>query len=578
MSDAHNRVADPVALSYAEAPIVIDDAEHYSWDEAADVIVVGYGGAGVSAALEARARGAQVLALDRFDGGGATTLSGGVVYAGGTRYQKQAGLEDNPDIMFRYLKMEIGDVVRDETLRRFCETSDENMQWLENHGVEFGSSVYTGKSIYPPAGYDIYFSGNEKVTSSAKVVPSFPRGHRVVGDKYTGHVFFNKLKESAARLGVEFRSHCRVTRLVVTGQNEVVGVEIATIDPASADYAEHQKMIKRFNTYQRFFASTTRKASQQIAAFEQRVSKKILVRARNGVIISTGSFAFNREMIKSYAPKYEDTVPLGTLGCDGSGIALGYSVGGDLGKMDSVTAWRSISPPYCFVKGMVVNRMGKRFVTEDAYVGRLGHELAQQPGCQAWLIIDKEIYREAFRSAITTKGIPIFEYSGPLHQLHNLIRCTRKASSIEALAKKCGIDPGGLAAAVQRYNDDVIKGEDSELGKGKDYLRQLKDGPYYALDISAGNRRNPLPAIPMGGLMVDEDTGHVLDREGNSIRGLYAAGRAAVGIPSGFYVSGSALADCVFSGRRAAAHAVSGVTASANAESGASEQSTGIAR
>src|SRR5690606_41087055 len=59
-------------------------------------------------------------------------------------------------------------LVRDETLRRFCDSSDDNMRWLESHGVQFGSSVYTGKSIYPPEGYDIYFSGNEKVTSSAR--------------------------------------------------------------------------------------------------------------------------------------------------------------------------------------------------------------------------------------------------------------------------------------------------------------------------------------------------------------------------------------------------------------------------
>ncbi|MFA5548975.1 MAG: FAD-binding protein [Porticoccaceae bacterium] len=556
MSEQPRGAADPVALSYAEQPLVIDDASQYPWDETTDLLVVGYGGAGVSAALEARERGAEVLAVDRFDGGGATTLSGGVVYAGGTRHQKAAGLEDSADTMYRYLKMEIGDVVRDETLRRFCDGSDDNMRWLESHGVQFGSSVYTGKSIYPPEGYDIYFSGNEKVTSSAKVVPAFPRGHRVVGDKYTGHVFFNTLKASADRLGVVFRGHARVTRLVVTPDNRVVGAEIAVIDPGTRAHGEHRRMIERFNRYQRFFASTTRRAARRIAEFEQRVSRRMLVRARNGVVLCTGSFAFNRDMVKAYAPKYEEAVPLGTLGCDGSGIALGHSVGGDLGKMDSVTAWRSISPPYCFVKGMVVNRDGRRFVTEDAYVGRLGHELAQQPGCQGWLIIDRALYREAFKSALTTKGIPFFEYSGPAHQLHNLLRCTRKAATIEGLAKKCGIDAAGLAATLARYNADAEKGEDAELGKIRDYLRPLAEGPYYALDISVGNTRNPLPSIPMGGLRVDEDTGNVIDRDGRRIEGLYAAGRAAVGVPSGFYVSGSALADCVFAGRRAAASAL----------------------
>src|SRR5690606_23066205 len=351
MSEHPRGLADPVALSYADKPLVIDDASQYPWDEATDLLVVGYGGAGVSAALEARGGGAEGRGIARFDGGGATTLSGGVVYAGGTRHQKAAGLEDSADTMYRYLKMEIGDVVRDETLRRFCDSSDDNMRWLESHGVQFGSSVYTGKSIYPPEGYDIYFSGNEKVTSSAKVVPAFPRGHRVVGDKYTGHVFFNTLKASADRLGVVFRGHARVTRLVVTPDNRVVGAEIAVIDPGTPAHGEHRRMIERFNRYQRFFASTTRRPARRIAEFE--------VRARNGVILVTGSFASDRDMVKAYAPRYEEAVPLGPLVCDGSGMALHHCAGGDLGKMDSVAAWRSISPPSCFVKGMVLNRDGR---------------------------------------------------------------------------------------------------------------------------------------------------------------------------------------------------------------------------
>ena len=92
--------------------------------QTADVVVVGYGAAGVCAALEARARGADVLAIDRFNGGGATQVSGGIIYAGGgTWVQRQAGVEDDADAMYAYLQAEIGDAVRPETLRRFVDTS-----------------------------------------------------------------------------------------------------------------------------------------------------------------------------------------------------------------------------------------------------------------------------------------------------------------------------------------------------------------------------------------------------------------------------------------------------------------------
>ena len=92
-------------------PLTVENPSHVRWDEPADVLVVGFGGAGVSAALQAREEGASVLVLERFQGGGATTISGGVYYAGGgTHIQKEAGVEDDPENMFEYLRQEVGEV------------------------------------------------------------------------------------------------------------------------------------------------------------------------------------------------------------------------------------------------------------------------------------------------------------------------------------------------------------------------------------------------------------------------------------------------------------------------------------
>ncbi|MFX8668498.1 FAD-dependent oxidoreductase, partial [Acinetobacter baumannii] len=80
--------------------------------------MVGFGAAGAAAAMAANSAGADVLVVDRFDGGGATARSGGVVYAGGgTRQQKALGYSDTPDAMFRYLRNETGDAVSEATLR-----------------------------------------------------------------------------------------------------------------------------------------------------------------------------------------------------------------------------------------------------------------------------------------------------------------------------------------------------------------------------------------------------------------------------------------------------------------------------
>ena len=83
------------------APLRLEAGEHLAWHAETDLLVVGFGGAGACAALEARERGLEVLALDRFAGGGATARSGGVVYAGGgTPYQREAGYSDDAEAMF----------------------------------------------------------------------------------------------------------------------------------------------------------------------------------------------------------------------------------------------------------------------------------------------------------------------------------------------------------------------------------------------------------------------------------------------------------------------------------------------
>src|SRR5216684_9238750 len=128
-----------------------------------DVVIVGYGAAGAAAAIEAADAGARVLVLDRGYGGGASTLSGGVVYAGGgTPYQKAAGLQDSPEDMFNYLRQEVKGFVSDATLRRFCETSPAMIAWLERQGAQYRGTLCPYKTSYPTDAHYLYYSGDEK--------------------------------------------------------------------------------------------------------------------------------------------------------------------------------------------------------------------------------------------------------------------------------------------------------------------------------------------------------------------------------------------------------------------------------
>lgn len=140
-----------------------------------DVAIVGSGLAGMCAAVAAAEAGARSVAvLERAHGGGASALSGGVVYeGGGTAQQREAGVEDSPADMLAYMRAEVGDsgVVDDATLRRFCDGSAADLRWLEGLGARFSGTGFcsTYKTSYPNDGDFLYYSGNEKASRFAAV-------------------------------------------------------------------------------------------------------------------------------------------------------------------------------------------------------------------------------------------------------------------------------------------------------------------------------------------------------------------------------------------------------------------------
>jgi 3-oxo-5alpha-steroid 4-dehydrogenase len=538
--------------SYVESALQIASADAVEWADTADVVVVGFGGAGVCAALEARARGADVLAIDRFSGGGATSVSGGVYYGGGTRVQRDAGIDDNAEELYKYLKLETQGVVKDETLRRFCDESSSNLDWLAGHGVPFGGPVYQKKTVYPPEGYFLYFSGNEQLASYACVARPAPRGHRTVGKGiFCGAYLFKPLRESAQRAGVRLLPHSPVTRLVLDRANAVVGVEVNQLPPGSAAYRDHEKGYKRFQKFLRFSTAKGTEAIRRYEMLEKSSGQRRLIRARRGVILSTGSFAFNRDMVKHYLPGYAGAMPAATAGCDGSGMRLGQTAGGAIGQMHVMSTWRWISPPLSFLEGIIVDTSGRRFVEEDSYSGRLGEKIGEHRNHTAYLVIDRHSYLAAWKEASPLRSRFLFEGVPILRTL--MLNC-KKGRTLREVAAHYDLPADTLERTAEEYNTGARRGVDS-VGKTKPYLRALGPGPYYIVDISTGNPITVSSGIPMGGLQVNEATGNVIRADGSDIPGLYAAGRNAVGICSHFYVSGTSIADCVFAGRRAGAHA-----------------------
>ncbi|MEE1866028.1 MULTISPECIES: FAD-binding protein [Pseudomonas] len=537
------------------APLRVSDSKLLKWDDLCDVLVIGWGASGACAALEARANGADVLIADRFTGGGASAKSGGVVYAGGgTRQQQAAGISDSPQAMFDYLKHETCGVVSDSTLRRFCEQSVANLEWLQSHGAPFGHQMPPGgKTSYPADGYFLYYSGNELVPSHTGTLAPAARGHRTVGKGQCGAVLYSHLQSACLKAGVRPLLQSAARRLVQDGEGRVIGAELWRLLPGSEAAKAHTRLMARAERWQNLAPGYCDKLRQRATRLEREHAQAYRVRARQGVVLSTGGFIFNRELMREHAPAYRRNFKVGATGCDGSGLRLGQSAGAASAGLERVSAWRFINPPHCWPEGIVVNRDGKRFCNEEVYGATLGQPLMEEQGGRAWLVLDARLRTKAIRQALFG-GYWWFQ---ALPALALMLFKPRKGKTPAQLAKAAGMQVDALNQALAR-NNSAARGEcEDEFGKSTGCREVLDQGPFYACDISVGNPIFPLGALTLGGLKVDEDTGAALDSNGQPIAGLYAAGRTALGIPSHLYISGLSLADCVFSGRRAGCAAAS---------------------
>lgn len=545
MSDS---AAAPSHIQPIDAPVRVPTPDATHWDAACDVLVVGFGAAGGAAAIAAKEAGAEVLIAERFDGGGATIKSGGIVYlGGGTRYQREAGYEDTPQAMFDYLRQESGDAVSDAALHAFCDGSTALLAWLESIGVQFQSNPNPPKTSYPRDGTYFYYSGNEGVPAYAARAKPAPRGHRVKAPGIdSGRELYVALRKRVDALGIPVLRQAGARRLIVDDDNAVIGAELNRLEPGSAAQQEHARLIQRAERLHNFMPGRADRLRARALELEQQHGRPLRVRARRGVVLSTGGFIFNREMVQRHAPNYLPTMRLGATGCDGSGIRLGQTVGGVAARMEKVSAWRFINPPTAWPRGIVVGPQGTRFCNEQVYGAKLGVEMVEQAGGRAWLILDRKLRRTALREALSGKlwffqSVPAFF----------LMLFARRAKTAEALAEKLGMPPAALRKTLNDYNAAARGEREDEQGKSTDMRAALEQPPYYAMEISAGSKSFPCPAITLGGLRVDETSGAVVDERGQTIQGLYAAGRTAIGVASNRYVSGLSIADCLWSGRRA---------------------------
>jgi 3-oxo-5alpha-steroid 4-dehydrogenase len=460
------------------------------FDDEADVIILGYGIAGASAALEARRKGGDVLVVERASaGGGASALSSGLFYlGGGTAVQRACGYEDSAEDMYRFMIASMGSENAD-MVRRYCDDNVAHFDWLEAQGIPFERTCYKDKAVFLTGTEGLLSTGNEKVWPYREIARPAPRGHQAAGpDETPGAIAMAALLARCEEEGVRGRYDSQAQALIIDDSGRICGVQLRQLGEI------------------RYF------------------------RARRGVMIATGGFSMNRDMTKTHLPLLSDTAePLGNPYNDGAGIDLGMTAGAATDAMDGVIATASIYPPGQLIKGIVVNRYGKRFIAEDSYHGRTASFIMEQPEQRAYLIVDSEI----------------FAYPEITSARHQLIDGFETIAEMES---HLAFPAGSLSKTLDRYNKDARNGVDTLFYKDADWLKPLDQGPWAAFDISFN--RSIYLFMTLGGLKTSANA-EVLDARGIAIPGLYAAGACTAHIPKTgkSYASGMSLGPGSYFGR-----------------------------
>ncbi|MYR06926.1 FAD-binding protein [Gordonia sp. SID5947] len=475
-------------------PLAASDVDAFTYET--DVLVVGFGCAGAAAALAAEAAGAETVLLERQSGGGGSAaLSGGEIYlGGGTAIQQACGFADTAEEMTKFLLAALGPDADAEKIRQYCENSVEHYEWLVAQGVPFKPSLWDSPTWVPPTDDGLMWMGENAHPFCDLATPA-PRGHRVTSDGFGGKVLMAVLGDAIASSAVAVHTDTSVRRLIVEGDH-VVGVT-----------AGH-------------FGET------------------VTYRARRGVVITTGGFADNTEMVAHHAPQLVGLGVNSDGGDDGRGIRMAQAAGAAIRHMSAGQVGISLIPGM-MVRGMIVDELGRRFINEDVYPGLVGQAALFEHGLRVWVILDEQGYDE----------VPENERWGVAPHF--------VAETVAELEHEIGMPEGALQNTVAEYNRYAGAGIDPYFHKSARWLRPLR-APFAAIDVRRGIAPPEYGAaggggaevFTLGGVCTTVD-GMVLDLDGEAIPGLFAAGRATSGLHSWGYISGTSLGDGTFFGRRA---------------------------
>ncbi len=552
-----------------------DNGPTAGFDHEVDVLVIGSGGGGLTAALTAQAEGLDALVIEKSAHyGGSTALSGGGIWVPGAPSQRREGYSPDPDEVFGYLKQITGGLVSDARLRQYVDAAPEMMQFLEDRSRWFefvwkpGYADYypelpggseLGSTINVPA-IDLRKLGAEEqnllqpLALAPKGIWFAPKDLRLfyqVRQNWRGKAVLVKL------IWRMFRARVFGDRMAAIGQSLVARMRLAL--------QEHNIPLWLNTPMTELITDGDGPAARVIGAVVERDGRTQRIRARAGVIIAAGGFDHDMAWRREHLPEVEKDWSFGNPAATGDGIRAGQKVGAATELMDE--AWWF--PAMCWPDGrlqfmlnermmpaqFVVNGAGKRFINEAAPYMDFAHAMidGQRSGIThipVWLITDqRSFHRYVVGGHLPIPKVPFAPVPTgrkiPQAWLDSGI--VKEAGSFEELAAKIDVPPEALRGTAERFNELARKGHDDDFNRGDSAydnyygdptlpnpnLHPLSKPPYYAFQIILGDLGTS------GGLRTDEHA-RVLDTEERHIPGLYAVGNASAAVMGRSYAGAGA--------------------------------------
>jgi 3-oxo-5alpha-steroid 4-dehydrogenase len=464
------------------------------WDREADVVVVGFGGAGAAAALEAFDAGASVLILEKGKKpGGTTAIAGGVLcLGGGTPLQKALGIRETKEEFYRFLMMQGQGQVNEELQKLHVEHSFEIYNWIVSLGLEFKKSLspYEEVDMNAEEKYGLAFMGCETYPPIAAKVKPVPHAHIYKGG---GKALFAALKREIDRRRIPYMLNTKAEELITNAERQVIGIK-AKIE-----------------------------------------GKILLIKARKAVILACGGYGHNKELVKGQPMNYL-AKPVMVSTNTGDGVKMACKIGASLFICDGANFLFPAYAPYTPHTRIYVDKQGKRFVNEEWHPSIINiywsHTAVLADDYFGCCIYDEVARIEAKLDLANALKAGI----------------VKKADTIKDLAKALGTNPEGLTKTVKTWNSNVEAGlGDPEWGR-KYGLKPIKTPPFYGCELKSYAYNEAT------GIRINADA-KVIDVNGKPIPRLYAAGRVTGGQYGQLYSCGTAICTALIMGRIAGKNA-----------------------